>query len=248
MVSVNDLLDKRFKKEKTKKMDELAKRTSSGQLSSFSGVFKVEPLSAQEKSLIEEILIHYSEKKGAKSEDLSALSTITSELKAINNQAIILHGERIKKAQEILKRYKEGAFTSWLMMTYGNRQTPYNFLQYYEFYNVITPSLREKINEMPKQAIYTLAARDGEQDKKEAFIEKYQGEPKHIVLEQIRKIFPLASKDKRRQNLSRSTTTTLRKLLDKLRISGFSFKANEKAELNMLLSQIMALVNQEALK
>src|ERR1700677_3684402 len=116
MSKFNDLLNLRFKTKETQqpKMTALVERSNNGDLSSFSGVFRVMPLNDQEK------------------EDLEALTAITSEVKAITNQAVILHGERIKRAQEILKKYRDGAFTAWLFATYGNRQTPYNFLQYYE--------------------------------------------------------------------------------------------------------------------
>ena len=40
-------------------------------------------------------------------EDKEALYSLTAEIKSIHNQSIILHGERIKKAQEILKKYVE---------------------------------------------------------------------------------------------------------------------------------------------
>ena len=39
-----------------------------------------------------------------------------------------------KERKTILKNYRDGAFSAWLIATYGNRQTPYNFLQYYELY------------------------------------------------------------------------------------------------------------------
>ncbi|MEX0961266.1 MAG: CT583 family protein [Simkaniaceae bacterium] len=243
MSNVSSLLDKRFKSDKTAKMNELAKRSSHGQLSGFSGVFKVKPLSNDEQKHIEELLIQYNTKKSLQNQDLSALSLITSELKAINNQAIILHGERIKKAQDVLKRYKEGAFSAWLIMTYGNRQTPYNFLQYYEFYLTLSHSFREKIDKIPKQAIYTLASREGAFEKKEQFIEEYQGETKPICLEKIRKLFPLAKKDRRKTNLAKMTSTSLKKILEKIQAGHFKPTEEEQRELNRTLSQIISLVN-----
>lgn len=79
-------------------------------------------------------MTQFSSGEGNLTLDLAELSLITSEVKAINNQAAILHGERIKKAQTLLKSYQEGAFSAWLNATYGNRQTPYNLMQYYEFF------------------------------------------------------------------------------------------------------------------
>jgi len=243
MSNVNALLEGRFSKKKPQKMNELAKRSNAGQLSSFSGVFKVEPLSDDEQHSIENILLHYTKGKNVKKSDLSGLATITSELKAINNQAIILHGERIAQAQTILKNYKDGAFTAWLIMTYGNRQTPYNFLQYYHLYQAISPEIRGKLETLPKQALYTLASRDGDIEQKEAFIESYRGEPKHIVIEQIRKTFPLARKDRRRPNLAKTTITQLKKVKERLQTASFAPSMVEKTEINLLLSQLFSLVN-----
>ena len=90
--------------------------------------------------------------------DLEFLTTITSEVKAINNQAIILHGERIKQCtRTFLTKYRDGAFSAWLISTYGNRQTPYNFLQYYEFYQSLNLELQKRMDDMPRQVVlYTL--------------------------------------------------------------------------------------------
>jgi len=130
------------KKEEKDKMKELAKISKKGDLSSFSGVFRAIPITEREKENICEILEKFQEYVGYdKEKDLKALLDITQEIKAITNQAVILHGERIKKAQKILKNYKEGAFTSWLISTYGNRQTPYNFLQYYDLYTSVPKEL-----------------------------------------------------------------------------------------------------------
>jgi len=86
------------------------------------------------------------------------------------------------------------------MQTYGNRQTPYNFLQYYDLYQTVPSPLLPKLDEMPRQAAYTLASRDGSFDLKKEIIQNYQGETKQVLLEQIRKSFPLPEKDKRSQN------------------------------------------------
>ena len=81
-----------------------------------------------------------------------------------------MHGERIKKAQEILKSYRDGAFTAWLLAAYGNRQTPYNFLQYYELYTALSPGLHSQLEAMPRHAVYVLASRSGELTQKETMV------------------------------------------------------------------------------
>ncbi|MBM3208341.1 MAG: hypothetical protein FJZ57_07065, partial [Chlamydiae bacterium] len=180
MAKVNSLLSERLKKatEKLSKMSNLAEMSSSGNLSSFSGVFRVSQLTPQEQDQIRGLLNQYASVEDHNPQDFDLLLSITSEVKAINNQAAILHGERIKKAQELLKRYRDGAFSAWLIHTYGNRQTPYNFLQYYELYNALPQMLVPKLEEMPKQALYTLASRDGTLEQKQEIIKNYQGETK----------------------------------------------------------------------
>ncbi|MFA6119625.1 MAG: CT583 family protein [Parachlamydiales bacterium] len=214
MVKFNDLLNLRLrsKEKQTPKMTALAELSKEGSLTSFSGVFKINTLNDSEKSELSSILQNYKEEEKAVDfdQDLKNLIMITSEVKAITNQAVILHGERIKKAQEILKNYKEGAFTSWLMSTYGNRQTPYNFLQYYEFYNSMPQALRPQIDSMPRQAVYTLASRTGDMGKKQEIIENYAGQPKQELLTIIRKLFPLEEQDKRQANLADQVISSLK--------------------------------------
>lgn len=216
MVKFNDLLNLRLKsKEKqTPKMTALAELSNSGSLTSFSGVFKINKLNDSEKEALSNILQNFREenKEINIDQDLENLMLITAEVKAITNQAVILHGERIKKAQEILKNYKEGAFSSWLVSTYGNRQTPYNFMQYYDFYMKMPQNLRPQIDNMPRQAIYTLASRSGDLDKKEDIIKNYQGQPKQEILSIIRKLFPLAEEDKRQPNIAEQVITLLRRV------------------------------------
>jgi hypothetical protein len=213
MAKVNSLLSERLKLplEKLSKMTNLAEMSSSGHLSSFSGVFKVSELSDKEQDQLRFLLEEYGEGQDI-GHDFTSLSAITSEVKAINNQAAILHGERIKKAQELLKKYREGAFTFWLIQTYGNRQTPYNFLQYYELYQSLPQLLLCKLDEMPRQAAYTLASRTGSFELKKEIIEKYNGEKKQILLEQIRKAFPLKERDKRAQKYGEIFVKSLKRI------------------------------------
>lgn len=245
MENVNTLLAERLKKKEnlSKKMTTLASKVSSGDLSSFAGVFKIIPLSKHETSSIEELLKQYQGKIEETGRDLEALIAITSEVKAINSQAVLLHGERIKKAQEILKNYKDGAFSSWLILTYGNRQTPYNFLQYYEFTQSLKSHIREKINELPRQAVYTLATREGDLKVKEELIASYSGEPKELILEKIRNTFPLSLNDKRRANLADQIVQQLEKLQERLSIHNTRFSSLERKKITELLLSIKNLLH-----
>jgi hypothetical protein len=193
-------------------MAQMSKQSASGNLTGFSGIFSVTELNEHEKDFLEAILNEYSDGNTNINEDLTSLISITSEVKAINNQAAILHGERIKKAHTLLTKYKEGAFTSWIIAAYGNRQTPYNFMQYYEFYQAMPKQLRLQIESMPRQAIYTLASREGTIEKKKKIVENYKGETKAEILNIIRETFPLSLDDKRRPSAGETAINGLQRL------------------------------------
>jgi hypothetical protein len=250
MAKVNTLLSERLKKptEKVSKMSNLAGLSSSGNLSSFSGVFRVSQLSQAEHQNLEELLKQYGPQEEVSRQDLEQLVSLTSEVRAINNQAAILHGERIKKAQDILKGYRDGAFSAWLIQTYGNRQTPYNFLQYYELYTALPQMLIPKLSSMPKQALYTLASRTGSMALKEEIIKNYQGETKQELLDLIRKTFPLADTDKRAQDFSIYTITVLARLHEVLTGGPFAASSKQKKTIKSLLKQIAQLTDEAAIK
>lgn len=237
----NDLLNLRLKSKDKQppKMTALAELSNNGSLSSFSGVFKINKLSESETEALTNILQNFreEEKEIDLQQDLQNLITITAEVKAITNQAVILHGERIKKAQEILKNYKEGAFSSWLITTYGNRQTPYNFMQYYDFYMQMPQDLRPQIDTMPRQAIYTLASRTGELEKKQEIVKNYQGQPKQELLSIIRKLFPLNAQDKRQANLAEQVIISLKKTCHLISHPLFKPTAEQKELIYKLLEK-----------
>lgn len=245
MSKFNDLLHLRFKQKKTQqeKMTALVERANKGDLSSFSGVFRVAELNEKEKEDIETILRNFRTTDAENfEEDFKALKTITSEVKAITNQAVILHGERIKRAQEILKNYCEGAFTAWLFSTYGNRQTPYNFLQYYEFYTILPQNLHGKLDQMPRQAVYSLASRSGSFEKKEEIVKNYEGQAKEELLRLIRHEFPLPEDDKRLPHFAHSAIQFLKRAKEQLKNPHCSPTEDEGRKLQNLLEQLQALI------
>ncbi len=242
MTQVNDLLSLRTKKnESHSKMAEMARQSSSGNLTSFSGVFSVAELTSQEKESLQELLSNYFSGQTDVTADLNALISLTSEVKAINNQAALLHGERIRKAHQILTRYRDGAFTSWLQTTYGNRQTPYNFLQYYEFHQALSTPMRLRLEEMPRQAVYTLASRNGSLERKQQIVEGYKGETKSALLEVIRRQFPLERKDQRREDVGEKIIQGLQKIISMLQIPGVKLTDEQKITLLETLKQLKAL-------
>jgi hypothetical protein len=240
MGSVNELLNQRLKKkgEPSAKMATMAHQSAHGELTSFAGLFSITELNEFEKLGLEELLHTYATKGNSIDQDLKRLISITSEVKAINNQAAILHGERIKKAHSILTHYKEGAFTAWLIATYGNRQTPYNFLHYYNFFEVIPKSLRPKLEAMPRQAVYTLATREGPLEKKKEIVASYNGETKRAILSKIQDEFPLAGDDKRGRNHEEHALQALQKACNAFRHPKLKLTASQKKLAQNLLEDL----------
>lgn len=244
MGNVNAILSARLKKsESSSKMAALAKQSAEGNLTTFAGLFSVTDLSDREKESLEELLKEYGREEQNHSADLSALISITSEVKAINNQAAILHGERIKKAHTILTKYRDGAFTAWLIATYGNRQTPYNLMQYYEFYESLPKNLRVQIEAMPRQAVYTLASREGDFDKKLLIIEKYQGQTKVELLQLIREAFPLDKLDKRGSDIGETTLSSLQRIVVNLQRKRVTLSVEQKQTFTDILRQLQLIVD-----
>jgi hypothetical protein len=235
MTDVNSLISKRFTAHRSTKMDALATKRNAGELSSFSGVFTASELDAKETNALTEILKNYSSDGECLNSDLEALSNLTSEIKAIRNQAALLHGERIQRAQTLLKDYKEGAFTAFLLAVYGNRQTPYNFLQYFLLYSSLPKKLHAQAESMPRQAIYTLASRKGSLDIKREVIETYQGETKDELLKKIRLLFPLSEEDKRGPNSFKKVISSLKILQEDVKNLSINWTNTEKSALHSLL-------------
>lgn len=243
MVKVNSILDQRMNKPpNTSKMAAMAKQSASGNLTSFAGIFNFEDLNDKEKEALANLLKNYATEEQDISNDLNLLISLTSEVKAINNQAALLHGERIKKAHHILTRYRDGAFTAWLIATYGNRQTPYNLMQYYEFCEAMPKQLRPKIEMIPRQAVYVLASRDGELEKKQEIVENYRGETKNEMLVLIRQIFPLNQRDKRQQKIGNGLIKGLQSLYQQLQESSQELTILQKNQALTLLQQMQHII------
>ncbi len=210
--------------------------------SNLSQVFKVAPLSHPEQDKVSKILDTHRQGDQETTVDLRMLSDLTAEIKAINSQAAILHGERIKKAQEILKKYRDGAFTSWLIAAYGNRQTPYNFLQYYELYQAVPTALAHKLDEIPRQIAYTLASRNGSIERKVDLIKNYRGQSKEEMFSAIRKAFPLSIQDKRAHDPVRQVIENLRRIERQVTDDAFSPSEEQTEALQKILRSMRKLL------
>jgi hypothetical protein len=242
--NLEELLNQRFNAETNHtKVKALAKHSNDGTRSSFGGLFRASELSLLDKTALEELLKKFAHSQDeAIDKDFEELSLITSEVRAINNQAAILHGERIQRAQRILKRYRDGAFSAWLVSTYGNRQTPYNFLLYFEFLTKLPLELKPKAEWMPRQAVYTLASRTGSFEEKKAVVESYNGETKQQLLNLIRESFPLDSKDKRKTKVGQKIVQELESLLQLYKKEHELVSTQEKKQISLVLGLFIKTV------
>ena len=225
------------------KVKALAKQSADGHLTSFTGLFGAKDLSPNEQAELHEILRSYQPNKDHDvRKDLAILVAVTSEVRAITNQAALLHGERIKRVQNLLKKYREGAFSAWLVATYGNRQTPYNFLLYYEFYEALPKELKTKIEEMPRQAIYALASRQIPIEKKQEVVTCYKGQTKREMLEMIRSLFPLAKNDGRKNDPVSTLLLAIEKQLATFQRTSDELSSDELQEIAACLRKFLFFV------
>jgi len=201
-------------------------------------------LTDQEKSNIHQLLCddHQPEKtpKSMVSQHAEQLISITKQIKSISAQSVLLHGERIKQAQDLLADYREGAFTKWLMTTYGNRQSPYNMLRYYEFHQNAPQIARQMIEAAPKKCVYTLASREGDDQKKLELLQDHGNKPQIKFLKEIQRAFPTQETSKRQPQLT-STIESISKLCAKLEDSSKHLSDNDRAGIRKIVQRLQQL-------
>jgi hypothetical protein len=169
----------------------------------FTSVFDPKPLDSKEANYIEKLIVDNFRPGVIPEEqvpvDVEQLQAITAEIKAVQKQGIVLIGERIEKARGILKSYTDGTFTQWLIQTFGSKQTGYNILKYYEFYQILpTNDLKETFKKIPQKAAYVIANRNGNVEKKIEIIKAHHDSPPSDIIQLVQETFPLGSKDRRK--------------------------------------------------
>ncbi|WP_068470538.1 CT583 family protein [Candidatus Protochlamydia phocaeensis] len=150
-----------------------------------------------------ELLLIDSSKAGTTSDvienDINQIKQITAEIRTIGKQGSILMGERAFKAREILKSYKDGAFTKWLEISFGSKRSGYNALSYYELFISLPDSdIKDKFKKIPQKVAYALASRIGEIEKKAEIINSCDNLKTDQMLELIQEQFP---SEKKKQNM-----------------------------------------------
>jgi hypothetical protein len=201
-------------------------------------------LTEQEKRAIQKILVEDYQPgripESQVSQHIEQLTNITKQIKSISAQSVLLHGERIKQAQDLLSNYREGAFTRWLMSTYGNRQTPYSMLRYYEFYQSAPKEARKMIESAPKKAVYLLASREGDKNKKFKLIQEHGTSSQSDLLLLIQSTFPTEETDGRKP-LNTSTIESIGKLCLKLESRSKYLTEDDRIDIEKLIQRLQKL-------
>ncbi len=187
-----------------------AMETKSEPANALRSMFGIQTLDPKESSEIEEILLENataSETQPAQfRQDIEELKAITAEIRSIQKQSALLLGERVYKAREILKKYRNGSttFTQWVTSTFSSRRTAYNCLSYYELYCALPgEKLKSQLQKMSHKAVYILASRTGSWEKKIHIVEKFFHLQQEEIIPLIRKTFPLEKITKRPQRAPR---------------------------------------------
>ena len=215
----------------------------------FTSIFDPKSLDQQEEEKIRKFLSENLEFKDLCKEkdyvrldrDFEQIKILTSEIKAIQKQNLVLLGERIHEVRLIFKSYKEGTFTKWLKITFNSKQTGYNILAYYEFFKSLPADLQDVFKRLPQKAAYTLASRDGSLEKKISILRDLDLIDSETLLLAIRERLPIANEDRRK---TKGTEALLLNLIFKNTQSLFSIKESLSEESKEKLIAIRVLIEE----
>jgi hypothetical protein len=191
------------------------------QVNNFNSVFNTQPLDESESHHLQELLVNYylpgRVTEAQVEKDLDQLKILTAEIKAIRKQGIVLTGERIQKAKELLKPYRDGAFTRWIDSTFGSRRTAYNMLSYYQLYSELPNyTLKEGFKKLPYKVAYLLASKVADLDEKVKIIEDYCDSSTDELLMLLHDRFPTDPVDGRKKEANKVLINTIELGLKKL--------------------------------
>jgi hypothetical protein len=177
--------------------------------------------------------------------DFSQLVQITSELKAIQKQAVILVGERICAVRDIFKRHGgEGiGFTAWLSLAFNAKKTAYNAMAYFELYSTLpTDDLKVKMKQMPVKVSYVLASRTAPDKLKFSIIDSYQGEKQREMLDRIEEHIPILGDKRSLRTLGEKAVDDLERIIDTLMRRKKHIHESEKSRIDEVLYKLHALI------
>jgi hypothetical protein len=103
--------------------------------------------------------------------------------------------------------------------------------------------LHTLIDAMPRQAVYTLASREGPSSHKEEVVQSSIGKTKAELLELIRELFPLEAADKRKQSTEDNAIMLLQKTCHLLKRHKGRFSESKKKTIHQLLNLIKETIS-----
>ncbi len=151
--------------------------------------------------------------------DFDLLRSITAEIKSIQKQSVLLLGERIVRARDILNLYGDGSttFTKWLDTTFSSRRTAYNCIAYFEFHNALpNDELRQRLKLMSHKAVYMLASRAGDIQQKLKIVEDYYDLKQDEIIPLIQEAFPVHETQRRGESALEGDLEELERVIDRL--------------------------------
>lgn len=179
--------------------------------------------------------------------DFSQLVQITSELKAIQKQAVILVGERICAVRDIFKRHGgEGiGFTAWLSLAFNAKKTAYNAMAYYELYSLLpSKELKTKMKQMPVKVSYVLASRKAPEKLKFSIIDSYKGEKQKEMLDRIEEFMPISGDKRSLRTLGEKAVDDLERIIDTLLRRRKHIHEKEKTRIDHALHMLEDLISE----
>ena len=224
----------------------MATQSGAGNRSGFSGIFSlVENSVKKEKELLESMLKEYATDGVNITTDLHSLISITSEVKAINNQAAILHGERIKKAHAIPHPLPRRRF---FKLVDGRLRQPANALQFHAVLRLLPYHAQNAAaaNRVDAKTSHLHTRNQNRSGGKEAGDCGINGETKTELLTRIRTEFPLDKLDKRRQKVGEGVIMSLKRLSDVLAQKPLTITREQKNTIYDLLAHVNHLISQSS--
>jgi hypothetical protein len=218
------------------------------QVNSFHSVFDTKDLDTEEVNSLNSLLIEGVRSEGISNEqvtkDLFILKQITAEIKAIGNQGTVLLGERVYKARDLLKFYKNGTFTRWLDSAFGSRKTGYNVLAYYELYSSLPhDDLRNRFKKLQQRTAYILASREGAIETKSEIINEYHDKSHNEIVILIQEKLPVSVRDRRVSKISiAKLLSNLQENIESLRQTMGTLTQKDKEKLSDLTDLMLSLL------
>ena len=203
--------------------------------SPLNAVFNFRPLDVEEALKIDQLMEENAKNTMTGEQaavDASRIKEISAEIKAIGKQGVLLIGERVHKAREILHSYVDGTFTKWLDIALPSRKTGYNALRYYELWESLPNDTQAIFKEIAQKPAYILASRTGDIETKVEIINSSKGMEIEALVTLIQEKLPTATRDQRKgKSPGCKLVDGVRKALERLQNSKDVLTTQEREEL-----------------